>query len=480
MRSAKNIIDKIFLDFTFKVNGKGSRKATEETREIFYNNLLPKIDSLLSKHSNNSIIRIDSLTIDLDKTTLTDIPDKLLSELESELAKHLPNPLWTKQTKENKANSEEEDLDTLLYFLQTGTLPWHHDKNTSPGKLLINILKKNKIQTQHRLKQAFEKNEITLRRFILQFSEEQVYEIFASFIAENSFKLALTAWYQFVGAKQPGQIQRTFLFAIKHEIIKNEIEFLTDFSEVLILPHLKIDRSVLPEIVSELKTIPKKHILTEKIVTIFREMEKKYSHANTRNDSIQTQRQMANGTPTEEKAVVKEQKKNNDPGITSFTVDNAGLVILFPYIQMFFSEIGLMKDEEFSSPAAQLKAVQMLQYLATGSAKTPEHLLALNKALCGIDMAMPCPGTLRLTKAQKQMCETLLNAVINNWPPLRGTSITGFRQSFLQRNGTLKKEDDNWTLHVERKAFDILLEQLPWGFSVVKFPWTEQFIHVLW
>ena len=39
MKSAKNIIDKIFLDFTYKTNGRGKTSATDETRSFFYDNL---------------------------------------------------------------------------------------------------------------------------------------------------------------------------------------------------------------------------------------------------------------------------------------------------------------------------------------------------------------------------------------------------------------------------------------------------------
>lgn len=479
MQSAKNTIDKIFLDFTYKMDGNNKSEAVDKTKDFFYNNLLPKIDLLLSKHSSNSSIRIDSITIDLEKTALTDLPEKLFAELEEELAKHLPNPLWAKGIPQIGASQEPEDIETLVYFLETGTMPWHHDKHIHPVKLLSAILKKNKALIIHRLRQVFIADEIALERFIMQFTDQQVHEVFTSLITESIHKPILTEWLRFVGAKSSKQIQRTFQFALRHETVKNEVEFLNDFSKALVLPYLNTASAPLPQIVADLQTLSKNYTHPQKEAIDFsKTLEKKYNRVKIKAGSPYIEPKTDDPLPAG-KALAKGDK-NEESNITSFAVDNAGLVLLFPYLQMFFSEVKLINQDQFINTAAQLKAAQMLQYLVTGSSKTPEHLLALNKALCGIDMAMPCPGTLRLTKVQKQMCETLLNAVINNWPSVRGTSIAGFQQSFVQRNGTLKKDDDNWTLHVERKAFDVLLEQLPWGFSVIKFPWTEHFIHVQW
>src|SRR5687767_1277330 len=118
MKSTKNLIDKIFLDFTFKVKGHGNSQLTEHTRIFFYDNLLPKIDSLLSKYGGNAHIRIDSLTIDLEKISLDDLPDKLLAELETELGKHTSNTLPKSYTTRNAGRKDFSGIDVLIYFLQ--------------------------------------------------------------------------------------------------------------------------------------------------------------------------------------------------------------------------------------------------------------------------------------------------------------------------------------------------------------------------
>jgi hypothetical protein len=76
----------------------------------------------------------------------------------------------------------------------------------------------------------------------------------------------------------------------------------------------------------------------------------------------------------------------------------------------------------------------------------------------------------------------LLHALITNWEKLRNTSVDGLRQSFLLREGRLlrKESDGSWSLTVSTKAYDMLLDSLPWRFSTVRLPWMQTVLHVKW
>ncbi|OYU84394.1 MAG: hypothetical protein CFE45_25930, partial [Burkholderiales bacterium PBB5] len=74
----------------------------------------------------------------------------------------------------------------------------------------------------------------------------------------------------------------------------------------------------------------------------------------------------------------------------------------------------------------------------------------------------------------------LLAAVRQHWAALSGTGIDGLRLSFLQRRGLLRRTDGAWQLHVQAEPFDVLLELLPWGISLVKLPWMPQPLMVAW
>jgi hypothetical protein len=164
----------------------------------------------------------------------------------------------------------------------------------------------------------------------------------------------------------------------------------------------------------------------------------------------------------------------------SISTNVAGLGLLAPYLQRFFKDLGLINNDAFINHEKQCKAVQILHYVATSERRTPEHMLTLNKLLVGLDINTPIPARLSLTKRQKAVCELLLTSVITNWPALGNTSVKGLQGSFLLRNGVIRKDGDNWILHVEHKTFDVLLDKLPWSFRLIKLSWNEYFIHVQW
>jgi hypothetical protein len=40
--------------------------------------------------------------------------------------------------------------------------------------------------------------------------------------------------------------------------------------------------------------------------------------------------------------------------------------------------------------------------------------------------------------------------------------------------------DGDWLLQVEAKTVDILLNQLPWGISMIKLPWMQRMLWIEW
>lgn len=85
-----------------------------------------------------------------------------------------------------------------------------------------------------------------------------------------------------------------------------------------------------------------------------------------------------------------------------------------------------------------------------------------------------------LPSGVKEECELLLQELIHHWSILKNTSITGLRETFLQRNGKISPVDKGWLLNVEQKGVDVLLNSLPWGIGVIKLPWNATTIFVEW
>lgn len=161
-------------------------------------------------------------------------------------------------------------------------------------------------------------------------------------------------------------------------------------------------------------------------------------------------------------------------------VQNAGLVLLAPFLPRLFTQLNLLENKAFADEQAALKSVHLLQYLATGQTETPEHSLVFNKVLCGLSLETPVPLSVDLSEAEKEMCMSLLNAVLSNWEKMKNSSVPNLRGAFLLREGHLREQEDRWLLYIEKKAYDIVLDYIPWTFSMVKLPWMDKQIDVEW
>jgi Contractile injection system tape measure protein len=169
-------------------------------------------------------------------------------------------------------------------------------------------------------------------------------------------------------------------------------------------------------------------------------------------------------------------------GIDKIYIQNAGLVLLWPFLQRFFRNMGLADDKTFIDENAQERACLLLQYLATGSIEDIfEAMLPLNKLLCGIPLLQPLNTQWTINDEEKLIAENFLLAVIQNggqgWKNL---SVNGFRQAYLNREGIITGRDGNWLLQVKRETYDILVDRLPWTVQIVKLPWMELLIFVEW
>ncbi|MEH1997076.1 contractile injection system tape measure protein [Nostoc sp.] len=161
-------------------------------------------------------------------------------------------------------------------------------------------------------------------------------------------------------------------------------------------------------------------------------------------------------------------------------ISNAGLILLWPFINRFFVKLELVKENIFINIISAEIAALVLQYLVDASTEASEYIFPLNKVLCGIDIFAPIDTHLDITQQEQVESESLLAAVIENWSILKNTSIEGFRKAFLQRPGILRVRDGGWLLQVERETYDILLDRIPWSIRVIKLPWMDNILYVEW
>ncbi|MDB5709491.1 MAG: hypothetical protein JWL96_1561, partial [Sphingomonas bacterium] len=166
-------------------------------------------------------------------------------------------------------------------------------------------------------------------------------------------------------------------------------------------------------------------------------------------------------------------------------IANAGLVLLSPYLPALFERLGVLTTDaegkqHIDGIDAMSRAVHLLQYMADKRLDAPEHELVLNKLLCGLPTAQPVLPSFAAGPADLELCDGLLGAVVANWPIIAGTSIEGLRETFLQRDGRLRHEEETWRLQVQRKGFDVLVDRVPWSFATIFHRWMPQPLQVTW
>lgn len=162
-------------------------------------------------------------------------------------------------------------------------------------------------------------------------------------------------------------------------------------------------------------------------------------------------------------------------------LDDAGLVLLWPFLDRFFARVGLLDEERrFIDAPAQQQAVILLELLASEDPDPPEFRLPLAKLLCGLSPADGVAFARPVAPEHSAECEHLLTAVIAHAGVLRDMPVASFRALFLRRSAVLSVRDGAWTLQVERLDHDVVLARFPWSWAWVKLPWMSDPLRVEW
>lgn len=180
---------------------------------------------------------------------------------------------------------------------------------------------------------------------------------------------------------------------------------------------------------------------------------------------------------TNKMEITQNSKTTSNGGIA---VRNAGIVLLNNYFVMLFERLGLLSEKKFTSLENQSKAAQYLQYLVTGLSNTEDIDLPLNKVLCGLPLTQTIPDEIEITAENQKLINSLLQSVISYWDAIGNSSLDGFRSNWLVRNGVLVELADRWELKVDERAYDILINKSPFSFSIIKYPWMEKPLYVIW
>lgn len=165
---------------------------------------------------------------------------------------------------------------------------------------------------------------------------------------------------------------------------------------------------------------------------------------------------------------------------TGMYISTSGLVIVHAVIVPWLTELGLLINDQWRDAAAHDRAVMLLWYLCTGKCEAADYELALCKLLTGFPLNEPATGFIVPTPQEAAECMQVLQQVIDQWPVMKNTSVEGLRETFLYREGKLRQQDGKWLMQVASSPYDMLLQHIPWGFSIVRNSKMNALLFVEW
>ena len=438
--------------------------------------LSPALEELfeeLEKKLNGRVLTLDRLSVDVSAKTsdLThgDIERLISSAVMEEIKIQAPD--LTELIPENAPSREQlvsttkRQLQSVFQFLKTGTKPWWIPTNASLNAFLEtqNLLDLAHTDTETLIQEFQSDNpETFVKRMLFQLPEAVLIEWFARafhFPSEPPALLPKTIPIHFL--KKNEKWWRQLLKSFKEQRLRG---IMTEASvEQLIALSAPKGIKELKTVVQFIKSITGKEIPPNQ--------EKKLS-------SILENNEKRKAVQAEEKVEFTE-KTDQKRSVDSYEpVENAGLILLHPFLKPFLTEIGLLKDHQLTDPEL---VVHVLHFLATGHENAWEHELQFEKFLCGIPPDEPIEQERFITEEIKEEAGKLIAAVLEHWSALRSDSPDLLRYEFLQREAKIIIEEYQSTrLVFERKAQDILLEKLPWNLGIVKIDWREDLLFIEW
>ncbi|QGY47050.1 hypothetical protein GM418_26320 [Maribellus comscasis] len=484
MEDTKHIIHKLFVE----VNTSDVKEANNIKNNIdlfLKNEVLPELEKLLDKYGPTELIsRIESLDIDFG-VSVSENKSFWKTEIIEQFEKQLLHQLKSaKQFKINKKSSNSvllsesgNNQEVFFFFLENGYLPWY-GRETQIVKFEQDVLVKT-VQLDDiffdRLIQIFTQKTESIERFVNQFSPELVViflvrlnqglkdrktEILSSL--KNNNGLFAAKWLQIlliVSTHQPVELIV--------DTIENWFWFLR--KPVSGWPHK--DKK-------EASLFFKLFLAATRESTV---SNKKFQNILNQSLSIVA---MEKTLPEPFGKISKQRKKSEehffDKKQDEIAVQNAGVILLHPFLKSFYSELNIIDKTGKLKESKKELATQILHFMATGEENVFESNLVFEKFLCGLPLHTTVQRESLLTAKVKEEVDNLLKNVIQYWQALKNTSPDGLREAFLQRDGKLIQNERNFNLVVERKALDVLLDKLPWNLSMVKIPWMDRLVYVDW
>ncbi|WP_123956549.1 contractile injection system tape measure protein [Chryseobacterium mucoviscidosis] len=446
--------------------------------DVLEKDFYPKLEAVLDQYSvENYEWEIENLTIELPDISQKNWKKEFISQTLIQIEEYLKNNfpvLELDKTEEKLKNFGFESRTKLaenLFFeyLKTGAIAENsYSKNADEIVEAIEILE----LFCERLIRIFDESQNALIRFYFNinesFKEKVIFEVLKLSTSKQKISELLNVFFN-SGIK----------FSTVEELEK-WIYHHQNFSENQDLRNEKLYRKDEEPFESDQEEIMNREKCSNEVDKEKRSINNnKKSEINTANTFNEDNHQ---NMKTDQQDIRENTITNpSELQISSLYIDNAGLVILHPFLVNLFQKLNLCKDEVWKDKESQHKAVLLTQYLITGQEIFFENELILNKLICGFSVENVINTRQKISEEEKEVCNDLLSVVIEYWSVMKNSSVEALRETFLQRAGKLSlSEVHSSELWVEEKGVDILLASLPWAIGMIQTPWMENFLYCYW
>lgn len=492
----ENQIYRLTFDVDFPASI-GESNALTEAESCCETYILPTVDEVLSRFDSYNI-DIERIDLDLGIIGKDDIPRVLRNLLEEEIVKWLYKGSESKQISirsEDPFEREKSLEPDWVSYLYTGILPWTYEDSA--------------VQLSEQVRQDvfshLEDDDWMMPLFVRLSKDDAAFYRFFNLLDVEAIKTVLSVpifkryVYHSVVYKDMDDMDKHELLALAYtwmkEIEKEEDEIQKRQDESSISGEEKLMQRRESEEEQRAEWLREVEDEEEREEAKKRKQSKKSEVSEERIafDSEEEQQVVAKKNDAaifEDRvevfdeavsAMKRQMMMGNEASENHCLVDDAGLVLLHPFLPALFERVGYLdKERKFINFATQERAVHLLRWLAGFEWPHLDYQLSLEKVLCDFPLTYPIDSEIELSDLEKEEGMQVLRSVCQYWKPLNNTSPEGLQGSFLQRQGSIAYEDNTWIVRVEGQALDILLDDLPWEISLLLLPWKEEMIMVEW
>ncbi|MGS2739385.1 contractile injection system tape measure protein [Sinomicrobium sp. M5D2P17] len=503
----KHIIQRVFLEVET-----GSLKTAHYLREhldtFLKNEVFPMLETYFNTvqiSKETVFIQTEKLHLDLDveEQYLRGNFDELKRIFQKQIKKEIEKLSVTHQqvqyqnNKEAKPVSPERKLyNTFFHFVKTGETPWWAsaedvDMLSDPGNIPLLIFQKGFARDFMDVL----RDSISVKRLIRQFPDKVLIPLITHYVKFTPSFLAVYSRILQENEKKTDE-EESPVRNVQEQAWNSFTGYLKEKAELCKVEKKERFWSLITSMILSANAIDLKSGMAE-LSAFFPGIKETENTAGASpyncdedNENLPDISFPHSSMDPGEHVLISDQKTNNQPDTPEemvfaeaesekeVFVNNAGLILLHPFLKPFFLDCGLIgPDNVFTDKEL---AAHLLHYTATGKEMETENVMLLEKFLCNIQPHEPISREIPLPDRLKEKSLELLASVTEQWKALKNTSAGTIRNEFIQRPGKLVVGKDNPRIIVERKTQDILLEKLPWNISIVKIPWIEKLIFVEW